>query len=111
LYASVGYTATHSSAASFVSGIYQDLLGRSPTTAQLNAQVKAVNTSGRLAVVKTLLAGAEYRKRVVTSYFTDLLHRNTPPTATEVSNVLKSKASLFEIQLRLAASNEFKLKG
>jgi hypothetical protein len=111
LYASAEYRATHPSATGYVAALFTDLLGRTPTATELASQEKAVNSLGRRAAALRILASTEYRKQVVTAFFRNLLHRSTPPTAAEVNALVSKPLSLFAIQVRMAGSTEFRLKG
>ena len=65
------YTASHSSNSLFVTGLYNQVLGRTPSPAELNFWVNQLNQSllTRLQVATFFLTGSEYQ--------TDLLNGGT----------------------------------
>jgi hypothetical protein len=69
------YTATHASAAAFVTGLYADLLGRPVDPAGQGWIPAAGNPSGRALVAFDILTSPELTKRVVDGFYLNLLRR------------------------------------
>ena len=65
-------------AAGWVTRLYQDVLGRQPSDAEVSQWV--VKAGDRLAVAKGILASAEHHGRVVDGWYTRFLKRNADST-------------------------------
>jgi hypothetical protein len=67
--------------AQFVTSIYVDLLGRNPSTNELNAQVSAINTGGQTPVqfAFSVLNSEEFVTDTIRADYQSLLQRNPSP--------------------------------
>jgi hypothetical protein len=95
----------------FVQRLYQLLLFRTPTSAELLAGATQVFLDGPGALAYDLVMGQEYRTRVVTLDVNPLLRRTDPPTATEVDALLSTGLDLLRLRVRMLASQEFYDRG
>jgi hypothetical protein len=96
---------------SYVTALFQQLLGRSPTGDELQARLNQLATQSPVAVAQDLLFSAEYRRRVTTGYYGTLLLRTTAPTAPEVENWVRATTDPLRIRIGLESSNEFFARG
>jgi hypothetical protein len=93
----------------FVTALFQVLLNRTPTAAELTAQVGNLATLGQQGLALSILMGQEYRTTVITSYYANLLHR--PGDAAGINGWVFSNLDLATIQLGFESSSEFFTNG
>jgi hypothetical protein len=105
----------------FIQSLYTHLLGRTGTSAEVASWLAVLPTIGRAGVVSGFLSSGEYRTdevdqlygnplapvTSVTSSFPDLLHRASPPSATEVSGWVTSGLDILTIEALFAGSPEY----
>lgn len=111
------YTLVGASASTFVAAVYEDLLNRAPTPAELTADASLIaqiqagthvansasSAAARKTVVANLVGGSEFRTDEVTSFFANYLHPTCKelvaqecassigvPTSAELANTLTS---------------------
>jgi hypothetical protein len=70
----------------YVASLYQDLLGRQATPAEMDAWVAALSTQGRSGVANAILNSSEAVNRFVQSWYTYFLARSATPL--EVSQLI-----------------------
>jgi outer membrane biosynthesis protein TonB len=106
-YALVGGTAT-----GFMTHLFEDLLNRAPTSAELTTyaaavkEIQAGNATARLAIAEDVVSGAEFRADEVTSFFANYMHATCKelvaeectstlgaPTSTQLSAALTALSS------------------
>jgi hypothetical protein len=73
--------------------------------------MSGLSVSGPDAVTLGFLWSAEYRGNQVHSYYSSLLHRQTAPSADEVSLWVNSSSDLTDIRVGFESSYEFFLNG
>jgi len=83
----------------------KDLLRRSPSPAEFQAQVALLALVGRPEFVFQLLTSPEYRTLTVTGLYTNLLHRT--PSPAEVNSWVFSGLSTNQILFQIESSAEF----
>ena len=105
----------------FIQSLYDSLLGRSGSSAEVAFWLALLPSFGRAGVANAFLASSEFRADVVeqfygftqapsataASLFTSLLGRNASPSATEVASWVNSSGSVLAIELSFLASGEF----
>lgn len=92
----------------FVQMLYSQLLNRQATATELNVWTGALAAGiTRTSVASIFVGSAGYRAAVVTSYYTTILGRSTPPTSTEVTAWANSGLSLGVIRIQFEATKEF----
>jgi Bacterial Ig-like domain len=75
----------------WANAVYETLLNRAATSAEVSALVSKIASSGRAGAAGTVVNGNEFRDKIITQWFTLLLNR--APTASELSayeNFLKT---------------------
>jgi len=92
-----------------VQSLYQNLLQRTGSTAEVNAWVAKLPQLGRAGVAQAFLLSQEYRADEVTDDYTQLLYRT--PSTPEVNSWVNSGKDLLTIDILFAASQEFQLNG
>ncbi|HEV3079111.1 MAG TPA: DUF4214 domain-containing protein [Gemmataceae bacterium] len=92
----------------FVQGLYNDLLGRTGSLAELNAWVNVFNTQGQAAVANDILRSSESLGRVVDSFYLRFLGRQSD-TAGRAAwvNILQHGASLESVEAGFITSPEY----
>src|SRR5262249_539012 len=90
----------------YVQALYQVLLSRTGSPAEVNAWVAAL-PGGRAAVALGFLGSVEYRTEVVDQLYTTLMDRPTPPAAAEVAWWANSGLGMLAIETGFAASPEY----
>jgi len=91
----------------FVQALYVQLLNRAADPGGLKFWTDALTKGqARSAVTTSLLGSAEYRTRVVTSYFQNLLGR-APANPNEVQFFVSQPTKLGDIRIAFEASTEF----
>jgi hypothetical protein len=74
------YTLVGGTAADFMNQLFQDLLNRAPTAAELTTYAAAIkdiqagDATARLAIAEDVVSGAEFRADEVTSFFANYMH-------------------------------------
>jgi hypothetical protein len=109
--ASPEYQSHFQTDADFVQSLYQNLLHRPPSTAEVNGYLPLVAQLGRAAVAQGFLFSTEFRGDEVVDDYTKLLHRAQPPSAAEVNGWVGSNLDLLTIDTYFAASSEFQMNG
>jgi hypothetical protein len=124
---SLEYTDRFGANSAFVQSLYNKLLGRPGSSAEVSAWVGALETPGqpggltrnmvandfvtsvefRFEVVQQLYGFAQAPPAAVAGIFPDLLHRATAPTPVEVLNWVNSTFDLRAIEADFAGSDEF----
>jgi hypothetical protein len=94
----------------FVKGLFQDLLGRAPTQAEIDALVSDLAVRGRdpnarFTMALGLQQNPEYRGQQIRSYYTTLLQR--PAYEAEVAYWVTSGLDLATIQVFIEATREY----
>jgi hypothetical protein len=92
------YQGEHASDQDFVTGLYNDILGRTPDAGGLAGYVQALQAgASRQAVAQAFLTSAEAHRRVVDEYYSLFLNR-PPDTVGEQGwiNVLQSGQGNYE---------------
>jgi hypothetical protein len=92
----------------YVQGLYNDVLGRTGTLAELNAWVNVLNTQGQAAVANGILRSGESLGRIVDSLYLRFLGRNSDAggRAFWVSK-LQQGASLESVEAGFLTSPEY----
>jgi hypothetical protein len=93
--------------ASYIQALYSQLLGRNASLNEVTAWSHVYASIGQAAVAADVLGSTEYRSIQVTSYYTDLLRRTTPPSANEVLAWADSNLDLLTIREDFESSTEF----
>ena len=107
--------------ANFVQSLYQLLLGRTASDAEVNGWLSTVAAQGRAAVAAAFLASGEFRTDAVRTFYgdptqtpspwepwmVDLLHRTAAPSAAEVGAWVTSGTDSLTIEVTLAGSSEY----
>jgi hypothetical protein len=104
------YQATHMSDMAFVTGLFTQVLGRSPDAAGLASWLQALqNGTSRQAVAQAFLTSTEEDQRVVEEYYLLLLGRAADATGEQPwVNLLSSSQATFEsVAVGILASNEY----
>jgi hypothetical protein len=97
---------------SFVRTLFQDLLGRQAGQLEVSHFLRdMLPGAGRGGVAYVVLTSQEYRGKVVTSYYRDLLRRAAAPTPQEVSSWVLSALDLSAIRIGFKSSLEYYLNG
>jgi hypothetical protein len=109
--ASQEYGSRFPSDSSFVESLYQNLLHRTGSSVEVSAWVGGLPQLGRAGVAQAFLSSTEYRSLEVGAYYANLLHRTSPPAASELAGWVNSPLDLFSIESRFAGTPEFQLKG
>jgi hypothetical protein len=107
---SAEYTSSHASNASFVNGVYQDVLGRAPSAAEALAWQQALQSGvTRATVASDILTSVEGFSRIVTQDYQSFLHRAPSPAErqTWVSALQGGQASEESLAVTILASDEF----
>lgn len=99
--------ATGTSDERYVTALFQQLLNRTPAAGEVAFWVGQLGSVSRTAVAQSFLTSAEFRTIQVTSFYSTILHRATPPSAAEVAFWVNSTADLLSIRELFAASAEF----
>lgn len=93
-----------------VQTLFQQFLGRAAGQNEVSLFVNMILPAlNRVGMVNVVVASQEYRGRMVTSYYTALLHR-TPP-ASEVNGWVQSGLDLARVRIGFKGSNEYFLNG
>jgi uncharacterized repeat protein (TIGR01451 family) len=107
--ASGEYQAAHASDASFISGLYQDVLGRNVDAGGLAAWEPVLQTSGRDVVITGILQSNELYLSVIDQTYQNILHRQ--PSASEeqawLAGLRSGEVTTGTITQSFLASGEF----
>jgi hypothetical protein len=109
--ASPEYQSHFASDAAFVQSLYQNLLHRTGSNAEVSAWAAVLPQQGRAGVAQGFLLSQELRDWEVGDDYTQLLDRTHPPSAAEVSGWVGTGFDLLTIDALVAGSPEFQLNG
>jgi hypothetical protein len=93
----------------FVQALYQLLLNRTPSPAEVNGWVSSLGALGQQRVALAFLQSQEYRGDVVSRDYVNLLHRAGDPAA--VNSWIFSNLDLGSIRMDFEATPEFFTNG
>jgi hypothetical protein len=93
----------------YITAIYEFVLNRQPTSAELNGWVSALPTLGRAGVATAFVDSVEFRAEVVTAFYTNLLNRQAD--AAGLVAWASSGLNLEQIREAFMASDEAFLNG
>jgi hypothetical protein len=96
---------------SFVQSLYQNLLHRTGSSAEIAGWLAQLPQLGRTGVAQAFLSSLEYREREVSDDYMQILHRVQPPPAIELSNWAGTSLDLLTIDMLFAGSPEFQVNG
>jgi hypothetical protein len=91
----------------FVQSLYQNLLQRTGSSAEVNSLFALLSQLGRAGMAQDFLSSPEFRAGEVGDDYAQLLHRT--PSAAEVNSWVGSGLDLLAIDTLFAASPEFQL--
>jgi hypothetical protein len=103
------YQSRFPSDSAFVQSLYQNLLHRTASDAELSGWLAVLPQRGRAVVVQEFLLSQEFRDWEVNDDYATLLNRT--PSAAEVNATVGSGLDLLTIDTLFAASAEFQLNG
>jgi hypothetical protein len=109
--ASPEYQSHFSSDSAFVQSLYQNVLQRTGSAAEVGGWLAALPQMGRAGVAKGFLYSPEFRGLEVSDDYTQLLDRTQPPSAAEASGWVGSGLDLLTIDALVAGSPEYQLDG
>jgi uncharacterized repeat protein (TIGR01451 family) len=89
----------------YVQALYQLLLGRTASAAEIAGWVNALPALGLRGVALSILQGSEYRALVIGGYYSTLLHRPADPAG--LNGWVGSNLSLTSIRIAIESSSEF----
>jgi uncharacterized protein YkwD len=97
---------------SLIQALFKQMLGRTPGQREMDHFLQDILPAvGRGGVASVVLGSQEYRTRMVTGWYTDLLHRQNPPSTREVNSWVASGLDLARIRIGFKSSMEFFLNG
>lgn len=91
--------------AAFVTALYQQILGRSPTASEVGAWRQVETISGREAVAQGFLGSDEWRGQIVHGFYENLLGRNG--SAAEVAAWVHTGQDIATMEIGFMGSVEF----
>jgi hypothetical protein len=92
----------------FVQGLYNDLLGRTGSLAELNLWVNVYNAQGQAAVANGILRSSEALSRIVDSFYIRFLGRQSDAAGRAAwINILQQGASLASVETGFITSPEY----
>ncbi len=109
--ASPEYQSRFPTDSSFVQSLYQNLLQRTGSTAEVGGWLAPLPQLGRAGVAQGFLSSQEYRDLEVVDDYTQLLDRTQPPSAAEVNGWVGTGLDILSIDTLIAALAEFQLNG
>jgi hypothetical protein len=109
--ASPEYQSRFPTDSSFVQSLYQSLLHRTGSSAEVSQWQALLSQLGRAGEAQGFLSSQEYRNLEVVDDYTQLLHRAQPPSAAEVDGWVGTGLDILSIDTLMAASAEFQLNG
>jgi hypothetical protein len=80
-----------SNPASFIRGLYHDLLSRAPSQAEVNVWLTILGQASRTAVAQAFLTSSEYRTDLIQSWYLKYLGRGADPTGLQDDLTLLQK--------------------
>ena len=89
----------------YVRALYQILLNRAPSSAEVDLQVNALPQLGQPGVALSLLESVEYRANVVRGYYANLLGRTG--SQAEIASYVNSAGDLHALCVGIESSVEF----
>src|SRR5262249_23737843 len=92
---------------SYVLGLYSAVLGRTPTSGELNSWTMALASQSRSIVATAFVNSQEFRSDVIRGYYMSILHRSTSPAAAEVNGWAISGLDFSDIRIAFETSAEF----
>jgi hypothetical protein len=93
--------------ANYVAALYQVVLNRTASTAEVNGFLSALPGLGRAGAALVIEESAEFRgEKTALLYFT-LLDRSAPPSAAEVAGWVNSGLDFLSIEATMASSPEY----
>lgn len=92
----------------YVQALYALLLHRTAGTSEVNGWQRVLPFAGRSGVAFAFLRSAEYRTNAVEAYYTDLLHRTSPPSPVEMNSWVPTSFDLLTIREAFESSQEFR---
>jgi hypothetical protein len=95
----------------FVQALYQGLLHRTASAAEVSAWTPTVAQLGRVGLAQLFEGSDEFRAWEVADDYATLLHRVVPPSAAEVSGWVGSGLDILTLDTYFAASQEFQVNG
>jgi hypothetical protein len=95
----------------FVQSLYQGLLHRAGSAAELNAWVAVLPQFGRGGVAQAFLLSQEYRAWEVGDDYAHLLDRTMPPSAVEVNAWVGSVLDILAMDAAVAGTPEYQQNG
>jgi subtilisin family serine protease len=110
IFASADYAAAYPKNSDYVVSVYKALLGRSPTSSELNSEMQKLSSnSDRAGAAQDVLGSAEYLGDVVQSYYTAFLNHRTDATTqqNDVSGLQDGSQSFESIAAGILASDEY----
>src|SRR5438105_5881240 len=107
--------------ANFVQALYNLLLRRTASPAEVNGWLPSLAASGRQATAQAFLTGREFRGDAVRTFYGDpgltplpwepffinLLHRSQAPAPLEIANWVTSAVDFLSLEVTLAGSQEY----
>src|SRR5262249_51415115 len=105
------YTTYFPDVTSYVKSLYQNLLHRTGSDADVAGWVALLPQVGRTAVAQGFLGSPEYRGIEVTGYYKNLLQRISPPPAGDVASWASTPFDLLAVEAIFAALPEFQING
>jgi hypothetical protein len=109
--ASPEYQSQFPSDFAFVQSLYQNVLERTGSPAEVGGWVPQLPPLGRAGVAHAFLWSQEYRDVEVIDDYTKLLDRTQPPSAAEVNAWVGTGLDLLTIDTLFAASAEYQVNG
>jgi hypothetical protein len=95
----------------YVIALYQDLLHRPASPAEVNNWLAALPQMGRAGVAQAVTLSPEFRTNEVNDDYAQLLHRMQPPAPAEANNWVGSGLDILTMDAFFAGSLEFQLNG
>ncbi len=109
--ASAEYQSHFPTDSAFVQSLYQNLLQRTGSTAEVGGWLAQLPQLGRAGVAQGFLSSQEYRDLEVVDDYTQLLDRTQPPSAAEVDYWFGTGLDILTLDIRIAASAEYQTNG
>jgi hypothetical protein len=94
-----------------VNGVYHVLLKRMPTAKEMLGGVGQLSSKGVYNFVLSLVNGLEYRRIVITGYFSSILRQAQPPTLKQVDAYAGTTDDLESVRVKMEASQTFYDRG
>ncbi len=112
-FASAEYRIRFGGDPAFVSSLFQTLLGRVPSSGDLDTWLNLLPSLGRSGVANGFVQSTEYRTREVTNLFFDVLKRTAAnaPSAADVAFQVNTGLDLLSLRIAFVGSAEFFVNG